>query len=251
MEKIKFENKKNAIDKLVNTRTKQMEIEADKKKKDEEKIELMTQFMLDPTSSATKLLEKRREMYELQEALQRDKDKFIEKEEQFKKTEEELRNRDEEFHRKIVEYYKTTFEKKQTENYNYIQKLDDETKLQSSLDNSIKHLETKNDKLKGDQEKLKKIHDSLKKYEEFLKSVKEKHPDNFNDINDIISKFKTLKETHENIKEEEERARRRKEEERYNFKKTKSEYEARINNVITGIQTIQTDLKVLLFILIY
>ena len=41
--------------------------------------------MLDPTSSATKLLEKRREMYELQEALQKDKEKFNEKETQFKK----------------------------------------------------------------------------------------------------------------------------------------------------------------------
>ena len=63
----------------------QYENEIEKKKRDEDKIELMTQFMLDPISSATKLLEKRREMYELQEALQKDKEKFNEKETQFKK----------------------------------------------------------------------------------------------------------------------------------------------------------------------
>ena len=108
-------DKKRSAEKNANMKYKQYESEIDRKKKDEDKIELMTQFMLDPTSSATKLLEKRREMYELQEALQKDKEKFNEKETQFKKTEEELRNRDEDFHKKICEYYQNTFEKKQTD----------------------------------------------------------------------------------------------------------------------------------------
>ena len=107
--------KKKMAEKNGTMKFKQYESEIDKKRKDEDKIELMTQFMLDPTSSATKLLEKRREMYELQEALQKDKEKFNEKETQFKKTEEELRNRDEDFHKKICEYYMNTFEKKQTD----------------------------------------------------------------------------------------------------------------------------------------
>ena len=101
--------KKKLAEKNATMKYKQYENEIDKKRKDEDKIELMTQFMLDPTSSATKLLEKRREMYELQEALQKDKEKFNEKETQFKKTEEELRNRDEDFHKKICEYYMNRF----------------------------------------------------------------------------------------------------------------------------------------------
>ena len=84
-----IEQKKKNAQKNSDMKFKQYESEIDKKRKDEDKIELMTQFMLDPTSSATKLLEKRREMYELQEALQKDKEKFNEKETQFKKTEEE------------------------------------------------------------------------------------------------------------------------------------------------------------------
>ena len=88
-------DRKNQAENASKIKYKQYENEIDKKKRDEDKMELMTQFMLDPTSSATKLLEKRREMYELQEALQKDKEKFNEKETQFKKTEEELRNRDE------------------------------------------------------------------------------------------------------------------------------------------------------------
>jgi chromosome segregation ATPase len=229
---------------MLKTKTKNLENEVNKKTKDEDKIELMTQFMLDPTSSATKLLEKRREMYELQEALQRDKEKFIEKEEQFKKTEEELRNRDDEFHKKIVEYYKNSFEKKQTDNYNYNQKLDEEINLQKTLENSISNLDKKNEKLRGDLEKLKKIHESLKKYEEFLKNVKDKYPENFKDINDIISSYKTLKDTYENIKEEENTARKKKEEEKLTFQRNKKEYDSRINNIISQISQTQQELKV-------
>jgi len=237
-------NKKNNINRVVKTKTKQLENEVSKKNKDDEKIELMTQFMLDPTSSATKLLEKRREMYELQEALQRDKEKFVEKEDQFKKTEEELRNRDEEFHKKIVEYYKNSFEKKQTDSYNYNQKLEDETTLQKTLENSIGNLDKKNEKLRVDLEKLKKIHESLKKYEEFLKNVKDKYPENFKDINDIISSYKTLKDTYENIKEEENTARKKKDEEKTMFQRMKKEYDSRINNIITSISQTQQELKV-------
>ena len=136
-------------EKQVAVKTKNIEMEADKKKKEEERIELMTQFMLDPTSSATKLLEKRREMYELQEALQRDKNKFEDKEIQFKKTEEELRNRDEEFHKKIVDYYKNSFLKKQKDNHNYENKLEEEHSNQQRLTLEIADLEKSNEKLKG------------------------------------------------------------------------------------------------------
>jgi len=143
-----LQDKRNLREKQVNVKSKNIELDADKKKKEEERIELMTQFMLDPTSSATKLLEKRREMYELQEALQRDKDKFAEKEGQFKKTEEELRNRDEEFHKKIVEYYKNSFEKKIKDNYNYNNKLQEEHQNQTRLTGEIEELEKNNEKLK-------------------------------------------------------------------------------------------------------
>jgi hypothetical protein len=246
-------NKKNKIDNIVKTKTKQLEKEVNKKHKDEDKIELMTQFMLDPTSSATKLLEKRREMYELQEALQRDKGKYVEKEDQFKKTEEELRNRDEEFHKKIIEYYKNSFEKKQTDNFNYTQKLEDEKAKQKSLESSIGNLEKNNEKLRIDLDKLKKIHDSLRKYEEFLKNVKEKYPENFKDINDIISSYRTLKDTYENIKEEESAARKKKDDEKLSFQRMKKEYDSKVNNIITSISTTQQELKVnfILFYFIY
>lgn len=73
-----YSKKLSKVERIAQNQSRKMENEVEKRNRDEEKIELMTQFMLDPTSSATKLLEKRREMYELQEALMRDKEKFVE-----------------------------------------------------------------------------------------------------------------------------------------------------------------------------
>lgn len=238
-QKAKFEN----IEKIAKNKTKHLVSEVEKKSSDEERIELMTQFMLDPTSSATKLLEKRREMYELQEALQKDKEKFLEKEDQFKKTEEELRNRDDDFHKKIVEYYKNSFEKKQKENYNFNKKLDDEEVVRKLLEESNVVLQLNNEKLKSDLEELRKISSSLKMYETFLNNVKNENPDNFSDINDIVSKYKTLEDTYKQLKNEEERTKAQMEREKIKFKTEKSDFESKINSNLTSIQKLQTNIK--------
>lgn len=238
------EGKKKKLGQLANIKTNAIQYEIQKRKKNEDKIELMTQFMMDPSSSATKLLEKRREMYELQDALQRDKEKFKEKEEHFKKTEDELRNRDENFHKNIVDYYKNFYEKNQSESHNYNLKLEHEKKINSELQLSIKNLKNKNDKLKKDLVSLRDIHDSLKQYEDYLKKVKDTH-ENFTEINVIIKKYDDLKAIYENIKDEENRARVKKEDEKKNFREMKSNIEGRINNLIAGIQITQQELKVL------
>ena len=226
-----------------NIKLRQYENEIEKKKRDEDKIELMTQFMLDPTSSATKLLEKRREMYELQEALQKDKEKFNEKETQFKKTEEELRNRDEDFHKKICDYYMNTFEKKQNDAHANSEKIKTERKATLEMEEKIANLKTKNEKLKEDLEKLKLIHDKLRAYEDFLKKVKDKHPESFNDLNGVIEKYKILEDKYNEIKKETEMSKKQKEQEKIKFRLEKSELEGKINVLISNIQTIQGELK--------
>jgi chromosome segregation ATPase len=236
-------NKIDDLEKLVKNKTKQIVREVDKKSSDEERIELMTQFMLDPTSSATKLLEKRREMYELQEALQKDKEKFLEKEDQFKKTEEELRNRDDDFHKKIVEYYKNSFEKKQKENYNFNKKLEDEETVRKLLEEGNAVLQVNNEKLKSDLEELRKISSSLKMYETFLNNVKNENPDNFSDINDIVSKYKTLEDTYKSLKSDEEKKKTSMEKEKVKFKNEKSDFESKINSNLTAIQKLQLNIK--------
>ncbi len=238
-----IEQKKKNAQKNSDMKFKQYESEIDKKRKDDDKIELMTQFMLDPTSSATKLLEKRREMYELQEALQKDKEKFNEKETQFKKTEEELRNRDEDFHKKICEYYMNTFEKKQTDAHANTEKIKAEKKATAEMEEKIIALKSKNEKLKQDLDKLKIIHDKLKAYEDFLKKVKDKHPESFSDLNGVIEKYRVLEDKYNEIKKETDSAKIQKEKEKVKFREEKSKLESQINGLITNIQSVQGQLK--------
>ena len=238
-----IQSRKTQAENASNIKYKQFESEIDKKRRDEDKMELMTQFMLDPTSSATKLLEKRREMYELQEALQKDKEKFYEKETQFKKTEEELRNRDEDFHKKICDYYLNTFEKKQSDAHANSEKIKAEKKATYEMEEKIQTLKTKNEKLKRDLEKLKLINEKLRAYEDFLKKVKDKHPESFSDLNGVIEKYKILEDKFKEIKDETETAKRKKDEEKVNFRIKKSELESRINAIISNIQNIQNKLK--------
>ena len=235
--------KKRQAEKNANLKFKQYESEIDRKRKDEDKIELMTQFMLDPTSSATKLLEKRREMYELQEALQKDKEKFNEKETQFKKTEEELRNRDEDFHKKICEYYMNTFEKKQTDAHANSEKIKAEKKATAEMEEKIIALKSKNEKLKQDLDKLKIIHDKLRAYEDFLKKVKDKHPESFSDLNGVIEKYRVLEDKYNEIKKETDSAKIQKEREKVKFREEKSKLESQINGLISNIQNVQGQLK--------
>lgn len=239
----KLAEKAKQRDKLVNAKTKQLEIEAEKKRRDEEKIEIMTQFMLDPTSSATKLLEKRREMYELQEALQNDKQKFADKEIQFKKLEDDLRQKDEDFHIKIVEYYKNSYEKKHGESDTQNFKILQEKSRQNELCDQINQLKEDNRKLESNLRKMKEILDSLREYEDFLKKVKDKQPDNYTEIEDIISKYRVLEENLKYLEEKEELTNAEINNERISFKNKKAEYENRINKIIGEINIIQQKLK--------
>jgi hypothetical protein len=60
----------------------------------DKKIKLPQHLQLDSVSPATRLLEKRRAMYEVQKAFEDQKEEFQKKEENFKKREAELREKD-------------------------------------------------------------------------------------------------------------------------------------------------------------
>lgn len=60
----------------------------------DKKIKLPQHLQLDSVSPATRLLEKRRAMYEVQKAFEDQKEEFRKKEENFKKREAELREKD-------------------------------------------------------------------------------------------------------------------------------------------------------------
>ena len=93
-------------------------------------------------------------------------------------------------------------------------------------------------------EKLKLIHESLKKYEEYLREVKEKHPDSFNDIGEIIGKYENLTKIYNDLKMEEDKIWQKMKQEAEDFKKRKQTLESNINKIISETAEIQKKIKV-------
>jgi hypothetical protein len=148
-------------------------------------------------SPATRLLEKRRAMYEVQKAFEDQKEEFRKKEENFKKREAELREKDILIQDHLIKF--STF----LQSHEMRRKKDSEL-CKGELD---KIVEKQSELEKGHfvKEELlhraKKIEDKVKKmqkFEAFLEKVKEQHPDEFQELNDILARYKTLSDS--NIK---------------------------------------------------
>ena len=67
---------------------------------------LLQTMNLDEVSPATRLLEKRRQMFEVQEALETQKEEFARREELFKRREEALRKQDLELQQQLIRFNK-------------------------------------------------------------------------------------------------------------------------------------------------
>jgi len=95
-----------------------------------------------------------------------------------------------------------------------------------------------------DLKKLQTIHGSLKKYEDYLKEVRDKHPENFIDIAEIIQTYTKLVDIYNNLRKEEENINQKKKTEAEEFKKKKYNLESSINKIITETGNIQLEIKV-------
>jgi hypothetical protein len=90
---------------------------------------------LDEVSPATRLLEKRRQMFEVQEALETQKEEFARREELFKRREEALRKQDLELQQQLIRFNKflQVWQTHFTETQNFIWRLEDRKTTQKQL----------------------------------------------------------------------------------------------------------------------
>ena len=149
---------------------------------------------LDAISPATRLLEKRRLMYENQEKYIMKKKEVQQAEISFRLTEKELRDKDQEIQEALI---------------NFAAYLDANTKVVKKCDDNIKALEREN--LEKEQEIAKKTRllkilksksDNIKnqkvavqKYNDFLDDVRNANSDEFTEVNHILDRYKVLKDS--------------------------------------------------------
>ena len=156
-------------------------------------------------------------MYQVQEAFERQKEEESRRLEMFNNKEEELRARDLAVQEKVVEFAKVI-----NENEAKLQRaknrIEEENKAIEIKEKKKKELEDKVNELKNKANALEKNVQTMKAYEEFLENVRAKNPEEFTDINDILSLHtklstakKQLKHQQNEFEEENQRIRQKKE----------------------------------------
>ncbi|KAF4706176.1 Coiled-coil domain containing 42, partial [Perkinsus olseni] len=142
------------------------------------------------SSPVTQLLEKRREMYEVHDALEAQKEKYANEEQAFRKKEEQIRSRDMQLQHQLIKFNK------------FLQ--DNEGKRRRAEmrageeSNQIKIKEGEIDDIERELEESRRMHRELQhevvknlRYEAYLELVKESS-DEYSEIQDILTRYRTL-----------------------------------------------------------
>jgi len=155
------------------------------------------QLIFENVSPATRLLEKRRQMYEVQDALENQKQKAAKDEENFKKKEDLLRAKDLQLQHQLIKFNKflqdneakrRRAENRAADENQQIRQTEEEiAQLTKQLDES-QHLCTQ-----LEQEVTRNI-----KYEEFLEKVKDSC-DDYSEIQDLVTRYETLESAHQDL----------------------------------------------------
>lgn len=155
------------------------------------------QLIFENVSPATRLLEKRRQMYEVQDALEAQKQKNVKEEESFKKKEDALRNKDLQLQQQLIKFNKFLQD-------NEAKRRRAETRAAEEMA-QIKQKEDEISQLTKQLEESKQLCGQLEqevarnvKYEEFLEKVKDSC-DDYGEIQDLVTRYETLESAHQDL----------------------------------------------------
>lgn len=153
---------------------------------------------LEGLSSSTKLIEKRRMLYEIQEAFERQKEEERKKEAEFKQTEDLLRGKDLAVQEHLIQFNQFLIDNENKKNKARL-KYEEEAKQKLQREAKIESLNSEIEQLRDKSRRLELQVRRISKYEQFLDLVKERYPDEFTDIGEITSRYNTLSDTFEKL----------------------------------------------------
>jgi chromosome segregation ATPase len=129
---------------------------------------------LDHVSPATRLLEKRRQMFEVQEALDAQKDEFSRREDAFKRREDALRRKDLELQESLIKFNKFLQENESKRN-RAIKRAADERKQREQKEAEIAKLRSQYSDKFEEEAKLKEDLEKHRRYQDYLYRVSDKY----------------------------------------------------------------------------
>mmetsp|Transcript_6229 Transcript_6229/g.9713 ORF Transcript_6229/g.9713 Transcript_6229/m.9713 type:complete len:199 (-) Transcript_6229:305-901(-) len=154
---------------------------------------------LDRASTATQLLEMKRQMQDIQDALETQKSVYQEKEEAFARREDILKNKDLELQEALILFNRFL---KQNENKRRTAQMaaDNEKKQKKAKVHEIEDKKKEIQTLKKELDALKKKVERNEKYKEFLQKVYSEYPEDFEERDHIMYRYWSLKKTHNELK---------------------------------------------------
>ena len=146
---------------------------------------------LDHVSPATRLLEKRRQMFEVQEALDAQKEEFARREEAFRRREEGLRQKDLELQESLIKFNKFLQENESKRN-RAEKRAVEEIKLRKQKEAEIKKLKDGLSKMREEYTILEEKLQKNKKYQVFLERMQSQYAEEYPEIMDLLKRHQTL-----------------------------------------------------------
>lgn len=149
-------------------------------------------LMFDHVSPATRLLEKRRQMFEVQEALNSQKEEFSRREDAFRRREDGLRRKDLELQDSLIKFNKFLQENESKRN-RALKRATEERKQKEVKEVEIEKLEAQLKQKLRDEAILKEELEKNIKYQDYLDNVVQTLSKFFPEIPDILNRYKTLR----------------------------------------------------------
>ena len=146
---------------------------------------------LDHVSPATRLLEKRRQMFEVQEALDAQKEEFARREEAFRRREEGLRQKDLELQESLIKFNKFLQENESKRN-RADKRASEEQKLRRQKEEEIVKLRRGLGKMRTEYTVLEEKLAKNKKYQVFLERMQSQYAEEYPEIMDLLKRHQTL-----------------------------------------------------------
>lgn len=197
---------------------------------------------LEHVSPVTRLLEKRKQMLEVQKSLDAQKDEYTRKEELFKRREENLRKKDLELQEALVlfnKFLKENEHKRRRADHRANEEIKKKIKWEKEIALKKQDLEQRKIKCR----RLKKGYKNYEKYQFFLSKVLEQHGNHFEEIPSIITRHSTLEEAHRDLLNKQFESASKSEQLRTQFDKTRKRQYDNILSLNVEIATTSRDLE--------
>jgi len=145
-------------------------------------------LLLDYVSPATRLLEKRRQMFEVQEALDAQKEEFRRREDAFRRREDALRRRDLELQESLIKFNKF-LQENESKRHRALKRASDERKHIESKEQELGELKKKMEERSGEEEVLRGELEKHLRYQDYLEEVIHFHAKDFPEIEDLLTRL--------------------------------------------------------------